>query len=872
MALSRPNLPSYSDDEVKDFHPAFEYAANNALKLVTGGCDIKVVHHRLINGITVDFAFERKSTGKIILLAEIKRTASDTQSTRTRNQARTYFLEAKPHTEAPYYLTSNLEIIDLFKNDNARPQVSSQIIKGSPLQSGTLTGDLSTSDENDFYTNLENNIAKALTHALSNIGDYEESFISLQVNLKDALLDPDKWHQLFMPVAFEYIRGASKKTKALESLIKSVGWKPADVYKGTPQKLIDLGEQVDFYQIFKDPAPLPNDSKSFHNKTIADAYNAGLNRVTGDDLAEIVNELLAPTGLGIVETDDELARLLSIVAKDIFIGEIGDDDVICDPAAGSGKLLIAASQIFTGLKSSQYWANEVNPLFAESLSLRLGLNHAASISPTEHPKVSIGNVANLSKDDFEKVMVLLLNPPFISGVKDTELKNKIANRIKAISGKNSITNNGQIGLEAVFLELVWHLIPDGTVITAIMPHSYTSRLSAEVVAFRRFLINQLKLTHIVTYPRNGLFEKVSKQTVIFAGIKDTNPERNIKIIDIQVPLTNIDYTLLSSGLKSGSLSPTRGVDVTELTAKSMLVNLEWGAFIGNKAKTSELMGTLFVNFKKFDNLGAGLRRGTAGNNGCADLAIYSKSDIVGKLIGSVAPQSSWIKPGINNSKIFEKILDVATAPELALVPPAKAYQAGTAENLTLSQIIKLYISKEAKLAPTAKPQKKNVKDISGVTKSLKSNQKLFQTYQVLIPRGSRKFGRIGVAITPIVISTNFVIAKFNSEQEAKLVASWLYSVFGQIQMELNCSNQEGMRKLEKEPISKIMYPDISLIPLATQNALIAAYIADDPLQFKSPKPRAVDTLWAQYIAASVHADVIVKTFNLFRGMCEDRNP
>lgn len=867
MAIVRPPLPSYSDDEVNCFHPVFEYAANNALAQVAGGGDIKVVHHRPINGIIVDFAFERISTGKIILLAEIKRTPSDTQSTRTRNQARSYFLEAKLHTETPYYLTSNLEVTDLFRNDNARPQVSSQLIEGSPF----FAGNLSTATENDFYKELENNISKLLTLALTGQGGYSERFVHLQSLLAGALLNPDKWHQLFIPVAFEYIRGAAKKNGKLESLIKSIGWKPADVYKGSPVRLIELGAKVDFSQIFKPPAPILGDNTVFDIQTIIDAYEAGSVRITGDDLAELVNELLAPTGLGIVETDDELARLLSIVSKDAFVGELGEDAVLCDPAAGSGKLLTAASQFFAGLKPSQYWANEINPLFAEPLSLRLGLSHAESLSPVECPRVTINDVANLIEEEFEKVKIILLNPPFISGVQDTALKNKMANRIQVISGKNSITNSGQIGLEAVFLELIWHLVPEGTVITAIMPHRYISGLSAEVVAFRRFLISQLQLSHIVSYPRNGLFEKVTKQTIIFAGVKSKKSDRNIKIIDVQVPLENVGYAQLSAGLKSGNLTPARGVEVQECPASSMLLDADsgWGAFVGNRAKTYKWSASLFVGYKKLGSLGAGLRRGTSGNNGCSDLSIFTMADSIGLLIGSLVP-NSWLIPGINNSDAVPKFLNVSTAPELALVPPLLAYQVGTPDNSTLIKIITAYLGKVVK--PSLGSQKKAVKSIDEVELALRRNQKSFQPCYVLIPRALRVEGKVGVTLVPMVVSTNFVMAKFESEQEAKLVASWLFSVFGQIQMELNFSNQEGMRKLEREQVGKILYPDISLIPLVTQNQLISAYIADAPLQFKGPKQRAIDSLWAQVVSPSNHVDVLVTAFDLFCGLCEDRNP
>ena len=67
------------------------------------------------------------------------------------------------------------------------------------------------------------------------------------------------------------------------------------------------------------------------------------------------------------------------------------------------------------------------------------------------------------------------------------------------------------------------------------------------------------------------------------------------------------------------------------------------------------------------------------------------------------------------------------------------------------------------------------------------------------------------------------------------------------------------------------YPDMSIIPNATQTLLIDAFIADDPLKFKNPKSRSVDALWAQVVSPSDHINVLNSAFDLFRGLCEDRN-
>ncbi len=59
-------------------------------------------------------------------------------------------------------------------------------------------------------------------------------------------------------------------------------------------------------------------------------------------------------------------------------GRLLGNELLCDPAAGSGNLLSAAVPVF-GLAPAQIIANDKNPQLLELLSLRLGLNFGRTV-------------------------------------------------------------------------------------------------------------------------------------------------------------------------------------------------------------------------------------------------------------------------------------------------------------------------------------------------------------------------------------------------------------------------------------------------------------------------------------------------------------
>lgn len=141
--MNQIKLPNYTDDEVGFFHPICEKALNQALEKLNLKNDYLVVHHYQIGNIIPDYIIQNKQNNKILLVVEVKRTPAQVNSTRYKDQARSYILESGPsRLESPYYVLTNLELTNFFKHDTQRTSVNKQILAPSPMFAGYFSNDM----------------------------------------------------------------------------------------------------------------------------------------------------------------------------------------------------------------------------------------------------------------------------------------------------------------------------------------------------------------------------------------------------------------------------------------------------------------------------------------------------------------------------------------------------------------------------------------------------------------------------------------------------------------------------------------------------------------------------------------------------------
>ncbi len=862
MTKPRPSLPEYSSPEVSGFHPAFEYAINEALASKDNS-GIRAKHHYQSGTSQIDFVL-LDSSQQVVLPIEIKRTRSDVRGI-GRRQARDYWSNLGSVGKGPYYCVSNLEIVELFKFDSSRQTTSAQLLE---LPSGNI--DLLTkANEDDFYSKL----VACLTEVLDIVQNRQTPVFAVgmrvfQDAVRSALKDQTRWHKLFVPTCYEYIRGAAT---VIENLQRK--WRRASYYQSQPSRLIEIGGSIDFQHVFCEPSPDPNDSGAFNEAVLKAAFESGKALGRGDDIAKLVNEILEPKAQGNVETDADLAQLLGIVAKAALGRDLLECEEIFDPACGSGSLLVAMPiTAFPRLSPAQIRANEKEKLFSEALSLRLGLAFAHTISQTNAPHITISGIEVLKKECLQKVRIVVMNPPFISGVAETGLKLTLADRIQDVSGSPSRLDSGQIALEALFLELVWNLVEDGTVIATIFPTQHLYRLSPEVTKLRNFITDHFALTHLVIYPRKGLFGSVTKQTVVLVGVKG-RPSEEASIIEIEQPLADINFVEFESELCSGNYQNISGASIYSIQRTKLreFAVRGWKALVGTGFATASFIESHMGDYPRLGDLpDSQLTRGKLGNHGNTKLTVFD-SDRKSALYPSVVNliPRGWLRPVLNTTEVMPRLLTKATAPKTSFQPPDEAYILDNSDYAVLQNIVNEYL---LKVQQPKGPQPKKAKDISQVFEDLKSDQRSMGSGWVLVQRGSRTKGEIGLLEDDgVLVSTNVLMVKLSSVEERILLASWLLSVFGQMQLELFSVPQEGMRKLEIQNLKNVAYPDFGEIDEGVRKELTKHLEKEAAISFSGViVARESDKLWAKVVNPSDAESCLDKAVSLLKSLVDER--
>ena len=851
--MKTPPIPKYSDSENEVFHPVFHYALECALTTKGLSSEIEVARQfKAPGGGLVDLVLLRKKTRKVVLPIELKRTISSVRGI-GRRQARDYQLNLTAQSENHFYCVSNLELTELFLSDPLRPTTISQQIKlGSP-QEVRLERNQDQYLLPSWIKVVEEIIDIVILKAkpcqyLVGLSDFEKVLRGNTASNAD-------WHESIMPYCFEYIRGNS----TLKQRTKS--WKPAGAYKSNPQRLIDLGSSIDFRKIFSSPASKPADFKA---QVLQDAFAAGQAFGDGDDLAALVGDILCKPQVGIVETDYDLARLLAVVAAKVA-GNIGENGCILDPCAGSGKLLTAlVHEKYSQIKPENVMAVEQVPNFAEALSLRLGLQFGNKISHESCPKIIIAPFESLDKNIFKDTSVAVVNPPFVAAINARAAKNKLKASLISLTGKNPVLGAGQLGLEALFMELVYNMVPDNTTIAFIFPFPAISRLSKEYAQLRNFLVNDMGVSHVVTYPSDGVFESVVKKTLIMVCKKGARPE-NVELINIQIRVPDLDLTAFSNALTNPE-NGCYGVQFASISRCQMAscCGSGWKELFGISVEVNAFIAKHAGQKKSLYDYAPDMRRGTVGNSGNTALTVFTKDSIPVKI------PNRWIIGCLNNARNMPRFVDANTAPDISFLPPESSFSAGTKDNEELERLVSDYVTK-CKGVFSTKRQKTGVKTPSGIVNDLKKDQRLPAANSIVMPRACREDAKVGIiGNDPILVSTNFLILPVADDEKRILLASWLQSVFGQLQIEMFSTPDEGMRKLEKNALSKVYVPDLDEIPKDIKKKLLQSFREEPFLSLDDVKPRESDYLWALQIIPKDARYALQEGIRLLKAAYDDR--
>lgn len=825
---------SYTDSEVNCFHPICESALNIALHKIGKDTQYKVLHHQRTGNLEMDYVIQNISTGKYLCVVEVKRTPADVRSTRYQFQTMSYVQMNTEQSEQPYYILTNLEYALAFRYDATKPKVFQQILEPGLSH----IGNFNQIKKDDFIENLAEYFKDNLNNYINDSHYYLVTLENFAHHMEQIKNNSKQWKTTLAVFLYEYIRGAFSSVNRKEL-------KDVRLFQNNIAQICEEALHVNFKDIFNYSEGLFEKNVTIDNTTLKDLYNFGNQNVNGDIIVGILHSIVSAGHEhdGEVPTDLELARIVAELAK-YSSGELLETDIICDPAAGSGNLISAVIPTYN-IQPKQIIVNDINKKLLELLSLRLGLNYAKIINPENSPTIYNHGLADIDTVIFDNVKVIVMNPPFSAGINCKDHKIELYDRIENLTNKKAITKIGQMPLEVVFLELLIELLRPGTTICCVFPSNHLLGRGDETKIIRKLLLEQFGLHLIFTYPRDEIFDDVTKDTCIIVG-KAKTLSKNIKIISSYDKIPNIDISMFSNMLKNNvDLQPNKdefismmpGIVIKHATLNELAKKIDDGWRILNSEiiESINFIDKIFTNtdqFVEFGNLNEQnykIKRGTVGNKGGSDILFFdSRADLYEQFI----EQKVILSSGMRNATL--DCFEIGTGDSKFL----NIFE--NTEEL-INNIIDVYSSLPSKKGKQQRFQKTNQELKELLTIASKDK---FPANSVLIPRAIRATGKIYLARESIFVSTNFVVCSLPTLDEAILLSTWMNTIFYQLICEVSSKNQEGMRKMEERDIKKTYVPNFKQIRHETLEKLSSAYHAISFLNLVNPVIRDIDIIWA----------------------------
>lgn len=837
---------SETDMEVASFHPVCARALEEALVML--GLDVKyqIEHHRYVGSLEMDLVISNKVTRKILCVIEVKRTIPAVYSSRYQYQAMNYVQSLRDaEKESNYYILTNLECSCLFLYTAQRQNVYDQLIQPGYI----FTHRFEDVDEATFRKTLAIHFRDLLQRVLNKDTNYLLSFSNFATIVKETMPSLLAWNSSLAFMFYEYIRGSFSQIGRNELYdIKS--------FRNDIFAICKEASRINFKGIFGFEE---NDYDSHYkpkDMVLGDLYKLGKNYKDAELICNVMHQVISSghTHEGEVPTDIELAQTLLSLIK-TFVPSIPEGQNITDPAAGSGTLLSAAALAYPTIAPSQIQANDINEKLLQLLSLRMGLNFASIISKKNSPRICTSNISYLDKSFFDDTRVIVLNPPYLSAVAEgcADRKGDLSRRIRELTGNPSKTNTGQAPLECPFIELVTNLVKPGTVIACIIPNTHLSALGNQDVEFRKFLLNEFGLSMIFNYPQTNLFDDVAQNTSIFIG-QAFKPQEKLKFIQSNSLVSEIiqDTIPQAVSMLQDSPAPIELVDglvgcfVPHDVLRNKVSNgwMFLDPVIGNVHSfvNEHIIGNTNL-FRNISDAGYGdMSRGRVGNSGGSDLLYISSK--VGFLDECPEEVHEALKPGLRNSDYGNYIVGNGDQ---------QFFDIRNVDEGIVKEVIHTYLTKYE----TTQKQAKKTKTVNEWYAILKKESKHFvPVNSVLVPRGTRRLASTYITNKSTYLSTNLVCIETSSFKDARILSSWMSSIFYQLQLEIYCKNQGGMRKLEIENILKTYVPKVSLLSEKDMELILCTDI-DDFYDLKKPEIREIDKVWAKIMIQNDDVDIFL---------------
>lgn len=817
---------SYSDSEVNVFHPACEEALNAALAGLGKDREYRVLHHQHTGTLEMDFAVQNTATGKYLCVVEVKRTPADVHSTRYQFQAMSYLQMNTAETEKPFYILTNLEYAFSFRYDPSRPRVFQQMLSPGLHAIGRFA----QLTRPELIEQLTRFFQAQLAAFLQDRYEYLVTLEQFASHMERIRNQPKLWKSSLAVLLYEYIRGAF-------TFVSRNELHDVRLFRNDVMRICNEAARINFKEIFSYSPDKFERTVAIDSGELANLFDFGSKNISGDSIADILHQIVSEghEHEGEVPTDLELGRVVAALAHSVS-GDIGPQECVCDPAAGSGNLISSAIDIYT-LTPNQIIANDVNQQLLELLTLRLGLNFVHTVDASHSPKVTGKDVVELTPHDFADVKVIVMNPPFLGGVYAARRKQPFYDRIRQLAGGSTGTNVGQMPLEAAFLELVTYLAAPGTTVACVFPKTHLTARGPEAQIIRRLILNDLGLRTVFTYPGKDIFDDVTKDTCVLVGRVRESAEY-VNVISSYDSIPDLDLHrfagMLNDTFADSFQNVMPGVVAKRIPAGELATSIPdgWRGMNSEMVDALAFCDTAFRlsdRFCRVSDCGVQMKRGGVGNSGGSDLLF---ADTRQEFLRAVTAENITLKPGMRNAELDCFVGDAGDSAFLDITG---------VEDGKVEAILQAYMALPARGGRQARvektlPQWKRILQ--------KESRGRFPGCCVLIPRALRRKGRVHLVRNDIFVSTNFLVCYGLPEDTAVILSTWFSTIFYQLICEASSKDQEGMRKMEVGDILKTYIPKLDMVSPETLDLLKASYDRIPFVDLQAPEIREVDRIWA----------------------------
>ena len=148
----------------------------------------------------------------------------------------------------------------------------------------------------------------------------------------------------------------------------------------------------------------------------------------------------------------------------------------------------------------------------------------------------------------------------------------------------------------------------------------------------------------------------------------------------------------------------------------------------------------------------------------------------------------------------------------------------------------------------------------------------FPKNSVLVPTKIRKSGRIHLARIPLHVSSNFTVFSYDNAEAAEIIASYMTTVFYQLDCEIQAKMHAGVRKQDMRDIIKTYVPKVDLITKEARDIIKNEIPNIVFLNLNQPQIRKIDIIWAEILFGSNSGKYLTEAQRLLRFLANRRNP